>query len=344
MNDKELIAELKTLQGIKPEPAWKQETREVLLAQISNSVGAEVKVNGFEIMVYEFKNFFSFLPAAAWAMICLAIILTGGTMGALAAKNSKPGDTLYIAKVWKEKIQLMLTFNQEDKAKLDMKLASIHAQEITEVLSSPNFNAAGNEKKAEELAQNFQQEINTVKERLSEINRMRDNGSPSSKVANNASGNSALENDNVKVGIGGIQKASDSKVYSVESGKENTGMQFYNPSGGLKDINGAAASSSSRPTSSTLPAASSSAAAVNAASSTPNASAKINSSLDQAAQSFATKDFTEAKNILDQVGKIIANIDSGSVKGATEAGTSTGGGTESAGGAGSSSGQTTGNK
>ena len=130
------------------------------------------------------------MPATAWAVICLIIILTGGSMGALAAKNSKPGDSLYFAKVWKEKIQLAMTFKEEDKAKLDMKLANIHAMEITEVLSDPNFNAAANQKKAEQLAQNFKQEIDTVKERYSEINKMQQENSslPASGSATNNAG------------------------------------------------------------------------------------------------------------------------------------------------------------
>jgi Domain of unknown function (DUF5667) len=339
MNDKELIEKLHTLKSVQPESSWKKETRDILLAQISNSVDdKEVKVSLFEIMAYDFKNLFSFLPSTAWAVICLVIILTGGTMGALAAKNSKPGDTLYFAKAWKEKIQLAMTFNQEDKAKLDMKLASIHAEEIAAELSNPSFNVPGNQKKAEELAQNFQQEMNTVKASYSEINKIQQkNSSPadSGVAAGKASSNLAVANDDSEVGIGNLQKSTDSKVYDVESGKDSKGLQFYNPNDSSKNTAGTATVS---PVASPAPAInnSSSPATANTASSTAE-SDNISVALDKATQDASTNDYPAAANIMNQV---IENIDSGSgtVKGAVDSGTSSDNG-NSAGAVGSSSGK-----
>jgi hypothetical protein len=325
MNDKELTQKLSLLREVKLESAWKQETRDVLLAQVSNSVEREVKVSWVEILVDDIKNSFSFMPNAAWGVICLIIILTGGGFSALAVKNSKPGDTLYVAKLWKEKAQLAMTFDKEDKAKLDMKLASIHAMEITEVLSDPHFHAADNQKKAEQLAQNFNDEINTVKERYSEINQMQQNSpvSVTSGVAvNNTSSNLAVGNDDNKVGIGSMQKDASGTVYSVGAGKDSKGLQFYDPKADLKKTT----SSLVTPAVSKVNGTSSEAVpAVSAATSTP-ASDNITTTLDKASQSFATKDFSGAKDILNQVGKIIDNLDSGQVKGATESGTSTKGG------------------
>jgi hypothetical protein len=54
-----------------------------------------------------------------------------------------------------------------------------------------------------------------------------------------------------------------------------------------------------------------------------NASDAINITLDKATESFNTKDFTGATNMLEQVGVIIENIGSGLVKGVTEVGTAT---------------------
>jgi hypothetical protein len=334
MNDQELIKKLNILKEIKPESAWKQETRDILLAQVSNSVGKEVKVSAFEIAVYSFKSYFSFLPATAWAAICLIFVLTGGVTGAIAAKNSKPGDSLYIAKIVKEKIQLAMTFDQEDKARLDMKLASNRAKEITEVLSSPNFNMGGNQKKINQLAQSFNQEINTVKDRYAEISKMQErnlSAAVAESTVNNASGNSVSGNDDSKVGIGKLQKDSEGKVYGVESGKDNKGMQFYDPKTGLKTGSTSKISSTLAVTPTTLLNKSSSSPSAIAVSSSTAAAIdnNIDTNLDKAAQSFATKDFSGAKDILDKVGKIIENIKStiGEVKGAKEVGTSTVGGT-----------------
>jgi hypothetical protein len=329
MNDQELIKKLQSLKAVKPEASWKQETRDVLLAQISNTAAKEVKINIFETAAYNFKNAFSFLPNTAWAVICLLVILTGGSMGVLAAKNSKPGDTFYVAKVWKEKIQLAMTLDQTDKAKLQMKLASAQALAITEVLSSPNFNAAANPKKAAELAQNFQQEINTVKENYSVINNIQNNirQKNSSVAAQTAStGSLAVTSDDVKVGIGNLQKATDSKVYTVESGKDSKGVQVYDPRANIKSSIGSGATSSSAVITALSATSSGLGVSPEATSSAADESENINNSLDKASQSFNTKDFSGAKDILNQVGKIIDNIDSGSVKGATEVGTSSTGG------------------
>jgi hypothetical protein len=332
MNDQELIKKLNILKEVKPESSWKQETRDILLAQVSNSVNEEVKVSAFEMAVYNFKSYFSFLPSAVWTAICLILVLTGGVTGTLAAKNSKPGDSLYVAKIVKEKIQLAMTFDQEDKARLDMKMASNRAKEITEVLSSPNFNMAGNQKRINQLAQSFNQEINTVKDRYAEISKMQEKNSSAAvaeSTVNSANGNSVSGNDDSKVGIGKLQKDNnEGKVYGVESGKDNKGMQFYDPKTGLQSA------SSTRKTSSTLVI--SPTVLLNKSSSSPSAIAasssiaaaidnNIDTNLDKAAQSFATKDFSGAKDILDKVGKIIENIKSttGEVKGVKEAGTST---------------------
>jgi len=330
MNDQELIKKLNILKEVKPESAWKQETRDILLAQVSNSVGEEVKVSNFDLMVYNFKNYFSFLPAAAWTAICLILVLTGGVTGTIAAKNSRPGDPLYVAKIVKEKIQLAMTFDQEDKARLDMKLASNRAKEITELLSSPNFNVAGNQKKINQLAQSFNQEINTVKERYSEISKMQEkNSAPSvaESTTNNANGNSVSGKDDSKVGIGKVQKDGEGKVYGVESGKDNKGMQFYDPKTGLKSASSTSRTSSSLAVSQTIlfnKSSSSPSAIVASSSAMAVIDNNIDTNLDKAAQSFATKDFSGAKDILDKVGKIIENIDStGAVKGVKEAGTST---------------------
>ena len=325
MNDQELIKKLQSLKAVKPDDSWKQETRDVLLAQISNTAAKEVKINIFETAAYNFKNAFSFLPNTAWAVICLLVILTGGSLGVLAAKNSQPGDTLYIAKILKDKIQLAMTLDQTDKAKLEMKLASAQALAITEVLSSPSFNAAANPKKAAELAQNFQQEINTVKANYSVINDIQKKNYPA-VAANVGTGSAAVNSDDTKVGIGNLQKATDSKVYTVDSGRDSKGMQVYDPKANIKSSIGSGATSSSAVITALSASSSGLGVSPEATSSAPDASENINNSLDKASQSFNTKDFSGAKDILNQVGKIIDNLNSGSVKGATEVGTSSVGG------------------
>jgi hypothetical protein len=339
MTDQELIQKLNTLKQVRPESSWKKKTREILLSQTANTVAKEIKFNPLEKVFYDLKNAFSFLPKTAWAVTCLVIILVGGSYSVYAAKNSKPGDSFYALRVWKGEIQLAMTFNQEEKAKLDMKLASIHAKEISEVLADPSFSAhKGNEKKAEELAKNFKEQINIVKTRLSEINDIQDknmvakNHEPAKEAVaeKQPETNTGDNSDDVKVGIGKITKENDGKVYSVESGKDNKGMQIYDSnslkaSNSLSDLKVPAAI----PTTSKLSNGniSSSGAeiippAVSVSTSSVGVSDKIKNNLDLATESFAVKDFTGAKNIMEQVGVIIEKIDNGKVKGENEINTS----------------------
>jgi hypothetical protein len=343
MQDKELIEKLKMLKEIRPETSWKQEARGVLLSQVSNASGAEVRFSVFENISHTFKNTFSFMPRAAWGIICLAVVLTGGTYGAYAAKYSKPGDSFYAVKILKEKVQLAVVFNKEEKAKLDMKMASNHAKEISEVLADANYK--GDQKKAEQLAQNFEQEINTVKERLSEINKIQNKnsiaeaGAPS--IDNSAAGASAGNNNDSKIVLGGINKETDITVHVVESGKDNRGIQVYDPKAG----NMGALAAGKVPTTTSAGNASgfSGTEGVGSTSTstipveTMNVSDKINSTLDKATESFNTKDFSGAKDMLEQVGVIIENIGSGAVKGVAEIGSSSVGAEVSGGASGSSS-------
>jgi hypothetical protein len=337
MQDKELVEKLNSLKDLRPDASWKKEARAVLLSQVSNSVGAEVRFGFFEITIDNFKNAFSFLPKAVWGIACLALVLTGGTFSVYAANSSKPGDNFYSARLLKEKIKLAMILNREDKARLDMKMATIRAKEISEVLASPNYK--GDQKNAAKLVENFQQEINTVKERLSEIGNIQDKNYAASipKPERVAVDGSAVDNDDKPVGLGDIKKESDGKVVAVESSKDSRGVQLFEPGAGSK----VSLNAMKIPTTTVPGVVSGFKSSSTPATSTPavimNVGEEINITLDKAAESFNTKDFSGAKDIMEQVGSIIENIGSGEVKGVSEAGTSTSGGEISIGNAGTSS-------
>src|SRR3989339_293021 len=63
------------------------------------------------------------------------VLLGGGFFSLNAAKDTKPGDSLYIAKIISEKTQFALTFNEKKKVKLGIEFAGNRAKEITQVLS-----------------------------------------------------------------------------------------------------------------------------------------------------------------------------------------------------------------
>ena len=97
------------------------------------------------------------------------LILVVGIGGVYASKNSKPGDSLYIAKIISEKAQLVMTFDEKDKAKLGLEFATNRAKEITQVLEESKEPEDKKGKQVEQLSQDFKKEISQVKNRLTTI-------------------------------------------------------------------------------------------------------------------------------------------------------------------------------
>jgi hypothetical protein len=265
MKDQELIEKLNNLKGMKLNTEWKESARNILLNQISNS-SKVVKITFFDEIAFQARTFVSLMSRPVIAAFAIIFALVGVASGYDVARNSKPGDSFYAAKIMKDKAQVATIFNKEDKAKLEIKLASQRAAQISNVLSDPSFsNNVNNQDKVKELSQTFNQEINTVKQNIPQIKTTIKPVAPVVATAPVVDG---------KVGIG--------KVYSVESGKDNNGVQIYIPE-------------------------------------TQTTATKINQTLDKAQQSFDEKNFSGAKDILDQVNVIIDNINSNSTTATTTA-------------------------
>ncbi len=110
------------------------------------------------------------LAKPVWLTTLVSVlILVVGIGGAYASKNSKPGDSLYIAKIISEKAQLAITFDQKDKARLGVEFATNRTKEITQVLGEAKEPGEQKDKKVQQLSQNFKNEISQVKNRLQAI-------------------------------------------------------------------------------------------------------------------------------------------------------------------------------
>jgi hypothetical protein len=113
---------------------------------------------------------FIHMARPVWATSLVSVlILVIGVGGVYASKNSKPGDSLYIAKIISEKAQFVVTFNEKDKARLGLEFATNRAKEITQVLEESEEPENKKIEKVEQLSQNFKKEISQVKSRLTTI-------------------------------------------------------------------------------------------------------------------------------------------------------------------------------
>jgi len=171
MDEKALLKKLNNLKNIEPDSVWKSRYREVLYSQISAGSAAGQPESNLKIIWESImpREIFAELAKPVWLTgAACVLILAVGIGGVYASKNSKPGDSLYIAKIISERTQLAMTFNEKDKAKLGLEFAANRAKEITQVLKDEGQSDASKEK-LENLAKNFKKEISQAKNRLTAI-------------------------------------------------------------------------------------------------------------------------------------------------------------------------------
>jgi hypothetical protein len=218
MNDKELLEKLSELKTVKLDSGWKSRAKDLLFSQISNSA---TSIDGREEKeeISGFKKIFSFSLQPVAAALGVFAVFALGIFGLQTSRSIKPGNCFYTARVLSDKAQLAMTFDEEKKEKLGVKLASVRAQEITEVLSNTDLSKEENKKKAEKLSDAFKTEINNVKSGLENLNRIKEE-----KVASVAP---VSAGDGVEVETESAGGDDDSLVYAVDSEKENSGIQIY---------------------------------------------------------------------------------------------------------------------
>jgi len=162
MTEKELIKKLSALQSVSADPAWVQKNRDVLSYQIFNGAEyAETKLTVFERFTLISKRVLQPTPIAA--LIALFFMISG-VFGLRASRNATPGEPLYIAKTISERAQLVATFDETAKVRLNLEFASQRATEIEKVLNESDASA-----KIEALSANFKQELAAARDRLAKI-------------------------------------------------------------------------------------------------------------------------------------------------------------------------------
>lgn len=169
MTNKELIVKLNSLKKISPDQNWLKSNRELLLSQISNSGGENISAwQDFLI------NFSAATKAAAQPVYALGVFILMLLSGSLLFSqqlfsSTKPNDSLYIARIISEKVKLNTVFNTAERDKLAVQYASEHAQDISAILADPAFNTEANRDQVAQLNNNFNDEVNTVKNKINHL-------------------------------------------------------------------------------------------------------------------------------------------------------------------------------
>ncbi len=166
MTEKQLLQQLKELKTITLSEETKKSNRDVLFSQIANtSVREEIPAQGS--FFWGFKNVFSVFSQPLLIVAGVFVFVAGGLIaGSGFFKDSKPNDSLYIARIISERAKLNTTFSQTERDALSLKFASDHAKDIATILMDPEFNNEENKDQVEKLNASFKNEISKVKDKI----------------------------------------------------------------------------------------------------------------------------------------------------------------------------------
>jgi len=205
---KEFREKLNSLQLIKADDSWKESNRNVLLSQIDNTRESDNHQHLFNLRPFSMSRFF----APAYQPIIIAafslLVVVAGTTSLFASRNTKPGDSLYIAKKISEKTQYALTFNEKSKAALNIKFARNRAEELGRILDEGvNHDMPVDQEAVAKLRKDIKKEIVEVRSRV----------------------NSFVKEENVEVAVVLDEKEEESNngsVFSANLSKEGEGYSL----------------------------------------------------------------------------------------------------------------------
>ena len=273
MKGKNIIKQLNSLKEIKADAGWKAKNRELLLNQIYGSQADNQAIKNDWVFYFRLPLMMAReVSQPTLVAFLIFVFLAGGTFTSVrVARNTKPGDSLYIAKIASEKTQFALTFDQKEKAKLGISFANNRVDEINQVLAETSSDS--NNAKVDTLIKDLKEQIGDVKTRIAKI----------SPTAVN-------QNNNAEEG---------SEVFSASFSKDANGLQISD-NNGITETK-AAASTTAMAKATSTPATSSIASTATILEEAKQLldEDKYNDTLkklDQADKSVTQADQTEAKN------------------------------------------------
>jgi hypothetical protein len=277
MTNSELITKLNNLQSVNPDKKWLESNRELLLSQVSNS-GAET-LSTWKVVLINVSSVLKSAVQPAYALgAFVLLLLTGSFFSGQILASTKPNDSLYIARIISEKVKLNTTFSSAERNKMEARFASNHAQDISAVLADPAFNNEDNQDQVAKLSDSFNEEVNTVKNKINSLN------------------------------VSTVP-ADGGEVVIADSAKDDQGIQVSSED---TDLNIATGTSASEPAALAVPEELTSGTSSEVAAATSTEAGEINAPataadkiLDEAQALFNSKDYGKASDKLKEVDEII---------------------------------------
>jgi hypothetical protein len=207
---------------IRPDSAWQERSREILLMQVKQGV-VEKEAQWFTFIetVWMQKFLIQATRPLALAMMIILAVFGGSVMSIRAANQTKPGDPLYIAKIISEKAHFALTFDNAQKAKLNLTFAANRATELKE-MQQADPEVADHAEKIQELTNEINSELAEAKTRIAKIepivqNKKKTDDKPAADDAKKAVAMATKTDSNV------------AKVAPAVIEKDKDGIDFYDP-------------------------------------------------------------------------------------------------------------------
>ncbi len=311
MDEKKLLVQLNKLKKIKPDSQWQKDNREVLLRQVFGpSVNNNVAgFNWFKVIAQKLPGQVvkSISQPTMAVILILVFMFGGGVLSIKAARDTKPGDSFYIAKIFSEKTQLALTFNEKNKVLLGLEFAGNRAQEITQVLAESD-NQSEKEEKVEKLVSNFRKEIRAARARLEKI-------SPRTQAPKIALDKATTgEDENL---VEDETEEENKHVFSANLGKEDNGIQISEQEPKTDELLKPEEAEAGEAESADLSPTTTQAIAVDTEINDPQLILK------QAGDLLNQEDYNATWSKLEEADQAINKVDIGQVKGEAESATST---------------------
>ena len=288
MTNNDLLKQLNNLKTISADKTWKEKNRQVLISQIYGT--NEIKDASNKGFVFYFKMPFILAKSISQptfaAIIIFLFIFSGGTYSLKMAERTKPGDSLYLAKIASEKTQFAFTFDEKEKARLNLEFAKNRVEEMNQLIAESSQSV--DQEKVGTLLNNYQKEINEVKDRIAKMD-------AKSITPNETEG--------------------DSTFHSANLNKDNQGIQLSEPTNGSNNL-GAATTPNSTSTN-----VNENQASDKATSTANNLTDNISTAaviLKEAEKLLNEEKYNDTLVKLEEANKSISQVDQGEVKGVNE--------------------------
>ena len=167
----DLMKKIKGLKRIEARTEWKKSNREFLMSEIKSTMPAADEKWALELSKIIFPwRVMKLAARPAMALMTVTALVLGSGLSVSASQFALPGDALYGLKIASEKVQVALTFDKKESAKIHVELAGKRINEIKQIKENTDSDSQ-KVRKINVAMDKFKEEISTVQNKLENLNK-----------------------------------------------------------------------------------------------------------------------------------------------------------------------------